>query len=105
MPVIVTERFELVELKSFQKQPLSLGDNVGTVKALNPVLVNRHIPAELVVVSVKDVPVISLVIDRYSVGRVNRILFVADNCKLFELSNVSVPKVVITPVPAVGAAE
>ena len=79
VPVMVTERLELVELKSFQKQPLSDDVKLGTVKALNPVLVSLQIPAEFVEVKVKEVADTSVVMERYSVGRTKRRLFVAES--------------------------
>jgi hypothetical protein len=87
VPVTVTERLDAVVFARFQNPPLSLEPRVGTVNALNPVLVIRQTPAELEEVNVSDVAVdTSVTIALYSVGDIRRMLFEETNWRLYPAS-------------------
>ena len=81
-PEIVMEKGLAVALESVQNAPRSLDVKVGTVSKLNPVLVNRYTVENVLDVSVREVPDTLEVIQRVSVGRVNRMLEVASRITL-----------------------
>jgi hypothetical protein len=91
VPVNVTERVPAVVLESVQNIPASLEVNVGTVNALNPLLVIRYTVDTLLDAKAREVPVTLEVIQRHSVGRVNRTLQVADKTRFILASLVTLP--------------